>query len=205
MLRCDVGGHHRRPLEAGERRGVDDVTVVLFHETRYEGSKPVDHAHQVHADGPVPTFERDLPRPTHPAADPGVVADDVCSVEPGERGRGERLDLSRVGNVALEAHCVDAAPVQLLHGVRQRTRLDIGERDVHAAVGEDVGERAADTTRPAGDGADLAGEVLHLVVLLSQWSSRLGDGRAVVRPYRTCRSRFELQLPGFVSYPSSAT
>ena len=126
-------------------------------------------------------------------------------VEPVE-GRGrKRLDLGRVGDVAFEPHRIHTALAQFSYCERERAGLDVGECDAHTAVGEDVGERSADTTRASGDGADLASEVVHAVVLLSQGVSTDGGRRAEVRPYRTRRKRSELHVPGFVSYPRSAT
>jgi hypothetical protein len=63
--------------EAGHGRGVDDVAVRLLRDhPRHEGLDPVDHAPQVHADGPLPVLMRGLVEPA-PQRDAGIVAEDV--------------------------------------------------------------------------------------------------------------------------------
>ena len=68
-------------LQPGDRRGVDDVALLLLDEPGDERADAVQHAPEVHAERPVPARLRDLPHQPAAAADARVVAHDVRGAE----------------------------------------------------------------------------------------------------------------------------
>ena len=100
-----VRRHVRHGHEAGERRRVDHVGgPPLPEHARHEVVDPVDDAHQVHAQHPLPLLERDV---LHGACmpDPCVVVEDVDCAVVVEHRFGERLDRAWIADV----QCVGAA------------------------------------------------------------------------------------------------
>jgi hypothetical protein len=88
-------------VQAGHRRGVDDVPFVLREQARQEGADAVDDAPEVHADDPLEVAPRQIGDLQATTAHAGVVAHEVDPAEAFERRFRERLHVRldrRVGH-----------------------------------------------------------------------------------------------------------
>ena len=164
-LRRAVDAQPGDAAETGERRGVDDVALVLLEQERQEGVHAVHHPHQVHADRPLPERERGIDDAA--AADAGVVAHHVDRAERRQRPVADRVDVGGDRHVGRHAHHVGALGLELRHRGRQRSRLDVGQHQAHAVGREALGQRPADAAGPAGDHGHPVLQLPHRAPFLS--------------------------------------
>jgi hypothetical protein len=79
------------------------------------------------------------------------------------RALGERVHGVGLRDVADERGGLDAVLRDLVAGLAQRARLDVGERQLHARGAERARQRAPDPAGRARDDGDLAFDGLHLI------------------------------------------
>jgi hypothetical protein len=126
----------------------------------HEGLHPVDHAHEVDGDDPVPVVEGALVEWTA-SPHPRVVAEQVDRAEArlgalrciGHRGA--------VGDVERDRQHLRPASLELRCGRRQRRRLDVRHHDPHAFAREHAGQAEADPAGGAGDERRFPSQLAH--------------------------------------------
>ncbi len=134
----------REPRKAGLatqcRRvaGCDDCTLAGVDHRRGEPPRQIQQAHRVDLEVAIEDVRIDLAERAERAAD-GIVDHDSGAAEIVLHGRGHRLDLRGVGDIASIGFC---ARQLLLEGGKARF-IPGEERDAVAARGEPSGERRA--------------------------------------------------------------
>ena len=96
----------------------------------------------------APFVEVGLPHRLVDAGDAGIVDEDVDLAERLQRRVARLLDRGEIGNVDLEGR--DGA-ADFLRGLFRKRQVVIPDRDLRAGRNEALGDRAAETLRPAGD------------------------------------------------------
>src|SRR6185312_2330588 len=159
--------------------GVDDMAALAMRaDVRQEGGDPMDDAHQIDADRPIPLRRRDLVGGPAADADTGIVADHMHLAE-GSKGLGcGALDRGAVGDVAEHALHRRSGRGELAPHRIERARLDIGEHHLHAGLCERVAQCETDAARAAGDEGALTSEVAHHAASLGASASKAASRSA---------------------------
>ena len=155
MLAGDVRRNAGRAVEAGVRRGADDVAhALLLHHRQYRADA-VDDAEHVDVEHPRPQIDRVGPGIAD-AGDAGVVEHHVDATELLDGVLDQRVDLGFGGGVA--DHRGDARTVLAQAGfdVAQLRRVDVGEHHAHSLGDHRLGDGEPDPAGAAGDHRDVA-------------------------------------------------
>ena len=147
--------------EAGQRRGVHDVALVLGDQPGHERAEAMDHAHQVDAEHPLPFAVGLIPARPDVTRDPRVVADDVHRAEPFPSCARERVDGTGIGDIRRDAQHLGPGGLMLRDRAFERDGIDVGEDQSHPLGGEASRQRRADPSGPARDHRDLPVQLLH--------------------------------------------
>ena len=152
MLRDVVDAHQRRREPARHRRRVDHMprfaaTIGLEH-ARQEVLHAVHHAHQVHAEHPLPVLLGAFPDVTA-AGDAGVVHQQMHVAELRERAIGEMRHLPADGDVDHFADHGDAAFAQLVDDRVERVALHVSEDQPHPLSRGPTARTRGRSRRPA--------------------------------------------------------
>ena len=151
-VRSDAG----RAVEAGVRRGADDVADALLVHDRQRRPDAVDHAEHVDVEDALPQLDRVGPCVADPG-DAGVVEHHVDAAELLDGVLDQHIDLGfsrRVAHHRRDARAVLAEPGL---DVAQLRRVDVGEHDTHPLGDHRLGDGEADPARSTGDHGDIAG------------------------------------------------
>src|SRR6185503_2642084 len=160
VLRHAVGAHAGRGDQARHRRGIDDVALVLGDQARGEGAHAVHYAEQIDAEDPLPFCLARFPnRPGK--RDARVVADHVNRAQLLKTLPRKCLDFGGLGHVQAHDDALYIFAIESRPGFLQTSVIDIGEREVHALVGEGERHGAAQPARRPRDHGDLASELVQ--------------------------------------------
>ena len=127
MLARAVGRSEARE-QPRDRGGVHDVTAAGGHEVREEGAGPVHDAPEVDAHRPLPGRQRSQPGLALRRY-AGVVAHHVHGAEALHRGRGERLDLFDLADIAAHRQHGHAERLERCRGGGKCVVLDISDHE----------------------------------------------------------------------------
>ena len=152
-----LGGHADQAEDAGQ---VDDVAVAGSDEVRQERLGAVHDAPEVDAHDPVEIVPGHVLDGGH-QGDACVVDHEVDLPELGDDRVGVGEEGCPVGHVELVADGLRADLLAGRDGVGQRNRVDVGQGEPGAPLGQRDGERPADAGAGAGDDGDLVGEMRH--------------------------------------------
>ena len=145
---------------ACDRAGVHDVAVAVLHEVGQKHPDAVDHAPQVHPEGPLPVGGGQFVH-LSACAHTGVVAHHVHLPKPGKGGFGQFVHVSLRTHVGEHAHCIHTGIVQFGHcGVHGRA-LHIADQDAGPGGAESVGHGPAHSAGPPGDDCCFALKSVH--------------------------------------------
>jgi hypothetical protein len=129
---------------------------------RQEGANPVDDAEHVDAKRPRPVARLAVPQGTEPAADAGVVDQQVNPIEARQDGLRQSFDSRGIGDITDMRLDVEAARAERRLRRFERRRLDVGQDDGDAAGTERFGQRKSDAAGRAGYDSDLSALQFHV-------------------------------------------
>ncbi len=156
-LGCAVGRLSGRRDDAEDAGDVDQLRCALAREHGQECARQAHGGAEVDGHQPVEVVRVHL---LEQAADrdAGVVDQRGDTAVPREHGGGQRGDGGVVGHVQhMRAHADPGGP-RLLGGCLEPGRVEVDQRQVHAALREIVRQRSTDAARSTGDDADAAAQ-----------------------------------------------
>jgi hypothetical protein len=154
----------RADLEARDRGGVDDMPfAAVLADQRQEDLQPVHHAHEVHADIPVPLLRRELGDRAAMNRDTGIVAGDVQRAEFLHGGRRRPLHRGAIRHVGHHRDRPRAEPAHLGERRIEPVLADVAQHHGHALARETPRHPEPDAMRGAGHDRGLAFQLLHHV------------------------------------------
>ena len=115
-----------------------------------------EYTRQIHRQHPMPFFEGHLVKAKARARNAGIIHRSVESTEPFDSGRNHSLDLRLVRNIDVQRDRFPARGLDARDRLLGASIVHVGDDDLRARSGVDLGNAFADACPTPGDDGNLA-------------------------------------------------